>query len=310
LFVGGISIRFALPALVYAVGWLVSLAWRPAAWIGMALAALLALAVWAPLISLVELALGFDLPFVFSILTALMLLTWLASIGAAFGYDGALRNAAAVAGVAALASVAISAIVPDISVERPRSLNISYFLDTAGDRARIIAGTAERALPAEFAGAFEPESILPGDRFETWATPAPVEQVAPPTFQDVTTTEAEGERVISARLVMNGAYRAMLRIPLDARPLLVRVNGVQTDFADTGGERRDYMSLACQGRACDGAVVEIVTESAETDADWYVIGQFPSRASPAAEAMRARRPPTATPIQFGDSVVTLSRFDR
>lgn len=307
IFVGGISILYALPALAYVVGWLVSLAWRSAEWIGIALAAAIVLIVWAPLISLVELALGFEMPFVFTILYAIVLLPWLGAIGAVIG-SSAWRGTSAALGVGALAAVVVSAIVPDISADRPRSLNISYFADTAENRTRVIAGTAERALPAELAADFQPEQILPGDRFETWSREAPAEAITPPALQEVVVSEINGERVVTARLVMNGAYRAMVRIPLEAEPLRARVNGAAVDFAETGGERRDFMNLACQGRACDGAMVEIVLGPSESEADWYLIGQYPGFASPAAQVYRDRRPATATPIQFGDSAVTLSRF--
>jgi hypothetical protein len=211
--------------------------------------------------------------------------------------------------VAALGGVVVSALTPASSEARPRPLNISYFLDADAARALVIAGTAERALPAELADEFSPETVLPGDRSATWATPAPIEPITPPLLNAVALIQGDdGERIVRGRLQMNGAYRAMLRIPLDAGPLRARVNGVEADFADTGGERRDYMNLACQGRACDGATIEIILAEGQADADWYVIGQFPGYDSPAAEAFRARRPASATTIQSGDSAVTLTRF--
>jgi hypothetical protein len=96
-------------------------------------------------------------------------------------------------------------------------------------------------------------------------------------------------------------------MPVTAEPLRVRVNGVLTDFADTGGEGGDFMNLACQGRACDGATMEIAL-AADAPEDWYMIGQFPGRTTSASDAVRARRGPTATPIQGGDGTTTLTRF--
>jgi len=308
IFVGGVSMLFALPALAYALGYVLSWIWRPARWLGVWLAALIGLAVWAPLIYLVELALGFDIPSVLAVLTALMVLPWLALLGAALGQNGRVWPAACLLGAGAAVSLIIAAFVPDSSADRPRALNISYFLSLADNRARVLAGSAERALPPELADAFAPELILPGDRFETWAAPAPVETVAPALLDEAVASEANGERVVRARLVMNGAYRATVRIPLAARPLRARVNGVEADFAQTGGERLDYMNLACQGRACDGALIEIMLAAGGGDGEWYVIGQFPGRASASAQSLRARRPQTSTPIQFGDSTITLSSF--
>jgi hypothetical protein len=304
----GISILFALPALAYALAWIVSLAWKPAESMGRWLAALLVLIVWAPTLYLVELALGFDLPSVLAILVALMLLPWLGVLAQVQG-EGRWRGVAGAVAAASLAAVIISGATPSRSETRPQAFNLSYFLNTTDGEARMLAGSAARALPPELRDTFAPEMICPGDRIETWAAPAETEAITPPELQDVTVTEANGERRVRARLAMNGAYRATLRMPVEGQPLRVRVNEVDTDFADTGGEQRDFISVACQGRACDGVELEIVLAAdGDADAAWFIIGQSPGRAVAAAEPIRARRPATTTPIQFGDSVITLTRF--
>lgn len=305
IFLSGISILYALPALVWAVAWLVSLAWQPAATIGAWLAALTVLIIWAPLIYLIELALGFDLPIVLTLLASLMLLPWLGPIVSG---QQRWRGIAIGVGFAAVASIVAAAFVPSMSAERPRSLNISYFLNTTSGEARIIAGAATRALPRELAGAFTPESILPGDLTDTWATPTPVEPLAPPLLTGIAVAEENGERIVTARLQMNGAYRAIIRIPISAEPQRARVNGVQTNFADTGGDAPDFMNIACQGRSCEGAEIVLTLDAAGERTDWFVIGQFPGYSTPAVEGLRARRPDSATPIQFGDGALTLSRI--
>jgi hypothetical protein len=306
LLLNGISILFALPALIFAVGAVAGLFWPPALRVGEWLAALAVLAIWAPLLHLIELALGFEMPFALTAIAAFMLLPWLGLVAQTRG-EGAWRGVAVVLGLGVILSVVMSALAPSMSQARPRSLNISYFLNTSDNEARVLAGTAERALPESLAGAFEAERMLPGDRFDTWAAPAPVEQIAPPALQDIVVSSEGAERIVRARLMMNGAYRAIFRIPIAAEPLRVRVNGVLTDFADTGGEGGDFMNVACQGRACDGALIEIALGAGAPE-DWYVIGQFPGRTTAASDAMRARRGPTATPIQMGDGTTTLTRF--
>jgi hypothetical protein len=306
LLLNGISILFALPALIFAVGAVGGLFWPPAPRVGEWLAALAVLAIWAPLLHLIELALGFEMPFALTLIAAFMLLPWLGLVAQVRG-EGAWRGLVGVLGLGVVVSVVLSALAPSMSQARPRSLNISYFLNTSDNEARVLAGTAERALPESLSDAFEPERMLPGDRFDTWSAPAPVEQIAPPALQDIVVSSEAGERVLRARLVMNDAYRAIFRIPMAAAPLRVRVNGVLTDFAETGGEGGDFMNVACQGRACDGALIEIAL-GANAPEDWYVIGQFPGRTSAASDAMRARRGPTATPIQMGDGTTTLTRF--
>lgn len=306
VFSGGVSILFAIPALLFAIGALIGLLGKPAEIIGGWFAAFAILVILAPLIFLIELALGYEMAFAFTIIATLIVLPWLGPIAQVQG-DGAWRGIAAVLGLGVVISVALSAIVPSMSEARPRPLNITYFVNTSDNQARVAAGSAGRALPESLMGVFTPEQLLPGDRFDTWTTTAAVEQIAPPTLEGVTIDQEGGEQVVRARLAMNGAYRAIIRIPMTASPLRARVNGVLTDFADTGGDAGEFMNLACQGRACDGAAIEIAV-GAETADDWYVIGQFPGRTTSESDALRARRGPTATPIQAGDGTTTLSRF--
>ncbi len=307
IFLNGISILYALPAIAYLLGVAISFVWRPAAAIGGWIAGLVVLIVWAPMIYLIELALGFDMPFAISLLVALMLLPWFGPIAQTHG-DARWRGVALGASAATVVAIAISALVPSTTAARPRSLNISYFLNTTDGEARVISGSAERALPRELGDAFTAETLLPGDRAQTWVSPAPVEPIAPPSLTEITTSEENGERVVRARLQMNGAYRAILRIPVGAKPLRVRVNGADASFADTGADGAEYLSLACQGRTCERAEVEIALDAAGAETEWFVIGQFPGGSTPATDAIRARRPASATPIQFGDGVLTLSRF--
>jgi hypothetical protein len=119
--------------------------------------------------------------------------------------------------------------------------------------------------------------------------------------------EEDGRHVARARLAMNGAYRVVLRLPRAQTPMLVAVNGVEASFADTGPSELDYVNLACQGRACDGAEIALYFTAAPRPQDWFVIGQYPGAPTGPARAAIARRPASATPIQFGDGVVTLSR---
>jgi hypothetical protein len=302
----GISILFAVPALAYALAWLISLVWKPAESIGWWMSGLLVLIVWGPTLFLVELALGWGMPFVFTILVTFVLLPWLGLLVQAQG-ESRWRGVAGVLGASAIAAAIVSVLTPAMTEARPRPLNLSYFLNTTEGEARMIAGTAERALPSELGDLFEPEFILPGDLTETWAAPAEAAQIPAPSLQDITVTDG-AERIVRGRIAMNGAYRATIRIPLTAAPLRVRVNGVETDFADVG-EPLDFMNVACQGRACEGVDVELVfAAEGATDADWFIIGQTPGLHVPAAEDMRARRPAATTPIQFGDTAIALTRF--
>ena len=122
----------------------------------------------------------------------------------------------------------------------------------------------------------------------------------------VISPQQNGGRTLHARLRMNGAARVFIRIPVEASATRVRMDGAETSFADAGGsdDTLDYVMLDCQGRTCDGAEIDMTLGAAITD--WSIIGLVPGPAAPAQAALTAR-PPTRTPVHFGDSAITLSK---
>lgn len=303
----GASILFAIPALLYALGVLIAFAWPPAQQIGALLAAALAVLIWAPTLYLIELGLGFEYPFATAVLIALVALP---SLGALTQLQATApwRAGALVLGAGALVAAVCAFVLPAASLQTPAALNLNYFVNTETGEARVLAGAAARPLPPELAAAanFAPAFTLPGDRAETWSAPVARVSVPAPALTDVTMVIQDGRRVVTARLAMNGAYRATLRIPNTAQPLSIAINGVRTDVAETGGES-DFRNLSCQGRACDGAVLELVLAPAEAGAGpWFIIGQAPGAPALPADTIRAARPATTTPIQFGNATLTLT----
>ncbi len=306
-FLPGISILFAAPAALYAIGALLGLAWKPAQLIGAVLGAALALLIWAPTLYLTELALGHTYPFVTAVLIALASLPALGPLTHLQG-GARWRGSAFALGACALIAVGIALVSPAATPQTPAPLNLNYFVNTATSEARVLAGPAARRLPPEIAGAanFEPVTLLPGDRTETWAAPATFAPTSAPMLTELVAVNVGEERVVTARLVMNGVYRATLRIPRAAAPLRARLNGAEVSFADTGGEG-DFLNLACQGRACEGAAIELVLAAGGEEAgEWFIIGQTPAAPALPAAPVRAARPPSTTPIQFGDTTLTLT----
>ena len=304
----GISILFAIPAAAYALLAAIGFVWTPARGLGAWVAAALALLIWAPTLFLVELALGFEFPYAFAVLTALVAVTWLGAIVRVQG-EARWRGGAAVLGVGLIAAIVGAVSAPAASATRPAPLNLNYFLDVDAGHARLLAGGAARPLPPEIAAAadFSAEMVLPGDRFATWAAPADIAPAPAPTLAEITLTEAGDTRTVQARLVMNGAYRALVRVPRASAPLSVTLNGAAARIADAGEGPGEFVTLSCQGRACDGAVLELTFTGDRPLGEWFVIGQTPGVAAAPADAVRAARSGTTTPIQFGDAVVALRR---
>jgi len=308
-FLPGISILYAAPAAIFALGVLVGFAWRPAQLVGAVLAAALALLIWAPTLALTELALGYEFPFVTSLLIALASLPALAALVAVQG-QVRWRGSAAVLGAVALIAVGAAFALPVATPQTPAPINLNYVVNTDTGEAYVTAGAASRSLPPDLAGAanFAALRLFPGDRTDTWAAPASRADAPAPVLADLAATDSEGERVVTGRIAMNGAYRITLRIPREVQPLRAQLNGAEVSFDDTGGEGA-FLNLACQGRACDGARLELVlARGGDTAADWFIIGHTPGAQAPPADRIRAARPLTTTPIQFGDTVLTLSQL--
>lgn len=132
---------------------------------------------------------------------------------------------------------------------------------------------------------------------------------APTPSLESVTVSADG-RSIRATLRMNGVYRAIVRMPRTSAPNSVSIRGVETSFADTGGDpESDFVNAACQGRACDGAQIIItLSEPLTAPQDWFIIGQTPGFTTEASRRAIAQRGGAATLIQFGDGAVTLQRL--
>jgi hypothetical protein len=309
----GISILFALPMLFYAIGTLVSFAWTPARTIGAVAAALVALIIWAPMLYLTELAIGYDLPFVNALLFALAALPWLGVLARLNG-GGAWRLSWGGLGVAAIASVAASALLPAATVAMPHYVNLVHFSNAVNGEQRILAGSAARALPGELKAAyhFAPELIFPGDTHPSWSTPAPAgaQLQQGPAFEDVRIDTSGGQRTFRAHLLMNGAYRVVLRIPKAAKPNQLTINGATGNFADVGPgpEPSDFLNVGCDGRSCNDSDIAITLDGDANAGDWYVVGYYPGDIDPPLAAALTHRPNTATPIQNGDGGLTLSKL--
>jgi hypothetical protein len=296
----GVTIFFAAPALLFAIGALLAFAWRPAQMLGACLAACLALATWAPSIALTELALGFEFPLAFAALMVIVLFTtfgWIARCA-----SERLRTPVLIVALLAVGAVSASALVPAATAERQTPLNVVYVLDNTVEDARLALGTAQRRLPAAFEG-FSAAPLLPGDSVETWVAPAPIQPLPAASLTDITTSIAGGERIVRARIAAGGAGRVILRIPSAAQPLRASLNGAEIEF----GAVEDFVSVICNGRACEGAMLEVaLAEAGDAAADWFIIGQTPGVTTPESAALIARRPPERTSIQNGDGAITIN----
>ncbi|MFT3728899.1 MAG: M28 family peptidase [Terricaulis sp.] len=317
----GISILFALPIAPYAIGVALSFAWRPAQAIGALAAAFVALIIWAPMLHLTELALGFDLPFVSALLFAVAVLPWLGLL-TQLKHDASWRFSWQGASAAALVAVIATALLPASTAAMPHYVNLLHFTNNATGAQRVLAGAQSRALPPALAHAypFAPELIFPGDTRPYWSAPAPADaqpnsgptlrQLAIETHAAFAAAGGGQMHILHARIDMNGAYRLVLRIPKAAKPRFLSMAGATTDFADVGEgtEPTDFVNVGCDGRSCDGMELAITLDGDPHAGDWYIVGYYPANIDPVVAAALPHRTNTATPIQFGDGGLTLSKL--
>jgi len=110
------------------------------------------------------------------------------------------------------------------------------------------------------------------------------------------------------------AFRSFLPVPVELQNVEVAEASLDSALHKSGDAVVTLLAETAQGQAllvldqAGAALLAEIALGADAPEDWYVIGQFPGRTTAASDAMRARRGPTATPIQMGDGTTTLTRF--
>jgi len=307
LFLPGASILFLPISAPYAIGAAVSLAWRPAFWGGVIVAAVAALVFWAPMLASLEVALGYDAP-IGAMLGVVMLS--LPLIGLMSPQRPVLWPTLALAGCTAAALV-LAIAAPRFSMERPRPLNLIQLVDADQHTATLVAGPAALPLPPALhaQATFARAKATPWDRSASWTaqaawTDAPIAEAIIDSDRVV-----EGQRIVRLHLATPGAAIVSLRIPVATGVRSARVNGERIDFHAALPDSK-FTSLYCNGRACDGAAIELILKpppAAGAQGDWLVSGFYPGLA-PALADLAAARPAWTTPIQSGDGIATLKRL--
>ena len=307
----GASIFFLLPPLVTVIGMaLGGKAAQPLA----TFAALLLLLLWTPLLALVEILLDFDNAWAFAPLYAVLMLPALIEMRA-LAQTLPARAAGAVLGIAALASWAVAAALPDYSDDRKQSFGIEYLTENGG-KARWLVVNDGAALPPEFleAGRFASDFEVPWSTRKRWARAAPPGLARPPGLEMLAQRMTTEGRAVSFRLKANGAESVTLFAPPAARVRAVSAGGwarrmgqaddPEKDAAATGVSRHYF--LRCRGRSCDGLRVDMVLAS-QTPVEWTVIG---SRAGlpEAARALLVARPVNAAPQYTADATIGVTKL--
>jgi hypothetical protein len=275
---GGI-IFFLLPPLIALMGMIGERSWKPAEPIGSIAAILFFYATWGGMLGLLEELLNGGPMWPFTPLGGLLVLPALIEAKPLIDRAG-LRNAAGIAGLLALLGWSIVLAVPAYSADRQQRVVIQHVTDTAKHKSWWSVLNDGAALPKAFPGQWTRGKLPFSDR-PRWVATAPLDATAnAPGIHILSQVRNGNERTLTVRLAANGNEHVELIAPADAR---IRAAGVEGFVRPIDQAENGKYVIACFGRSCDGATLQLTIDRAEP-VDFLVLGG------------KAPLPPGATPL--------------
>jgi hypothetical protein len=217
------------------------------------------------------------------------------------------RLAMGAAMLAVLACWAVAASLPAYSADRKQAFGIEYMWDSAAGRAHWLVVNDGAPLPAGYdvAGPWERRAEVPWSTRPRWQAAAPG-RLAPPTATVLAEqAEASGRR-LSLRIHSNGYHGIALRAPASAAAVVTAsVNGSGRRFGPPAKPKEPFQ-IRCEGRSCDGMVVELLIRNREK-MEWTLVGTQPGLPPEAAPLVMAR-PPDAASQYTPDASIAVARL--
>lgn len=295
----GASILFIAPSLVAAIGMIAG--GKSERFCTLAAAALLFL-LFAPLLHLIEILLGYGNAWMFAPLAALILLPWTIELQPIM--VAARPVAVAVAGGTALLGWAVAAAAPAYTEDRQQRFSIEYVWD-ADKRRRLWAVVNEAGpLPDGYsaAGPWKKTETIWG-LAPRWTAAAPPLPVDAPRITVLAQREVSGGRHVTFRLSNAGARSVTLQAPREAGLRVLRSGGFTRKIGEAKGKAK--YTIGCSGRSCEGATFDVIVS--RKPVEWLVTGVTPGLPE-AARPLMERRPSFARPQYAPDATITLSRI--
>jgi hypothetical protein len=293
----GAAIFVLLPPAVALLGMAAGRRWPQAERIAGILAWLLLFLSWAPLIHLSEVLLDFGASWIFAALGALVLLPALIELKPAA--DRLPRRAVALpAAIAALAAWAAILVAPAYTADRKQPFGIEYVREAQAAHWMVVNDGAR--LPAGYSG-YAKGVKVPWSSRRRWSGPAPLLPIKAPMLERLGETATPLGRRIRLRLHASGHDALMLRADQGARFIVAQAGGAVARFGRGKGD--EAYSLRCNGRACDGLVVELLLGS-RASATAKLIGirfGLPEAGRP----LVAARPALAAPQYSPDAIISV-----
>lgn len=299
----GASIFFLLPPLVLGVGMLLEPRWRGTERVAALIAFILLLLSWAPLLHLSEALLDFDAGWIFAAVGAIILLPALIELK---GLLSPLPKLPVLGGAAAvfIAGWAAAALAPAYSPDRKQAFGIEYFWDENKGEAHWLVLNDGAALPPAFeeVGEFKQGFEVPFSGRKRWAAPAHG-QAPTATVRKLSEAPAGKGRRVRFVLESEGLNTIVLKAPAKAELLSMRTQGVERKFGK--GSKPAPFYIRCQGRSCDGMVIDLLIGNREPVALTVtgIRNGLPPEAAPLVEA----RPANAAPQYSPDATIGITQ---
>lgn len=299
-FVPGAIILFALPLGLFGLFALISsVVGKENRW-GSLISCGLFVLLLAPTIYLIEIAFGRSATPLLAFLSSILFLPALTAVL----HDAHRPSFVVIKALGALlVGATIAALMlPGHSPEHPGLMNIIYEADVEAQRANWIIHSQDEgtylsssARPAIFAGE---------DHVE-----APFQVHFLPKLEVLDEGLNNGNRVLSLRLLTDGADVITLEIPHFAHPVSMQINENAYPYAAPDahgfdGEKFPYL-FTCHGRTCDGLELTVELRNSEKT-EWVIIGRKYGLPS-AGEDITAGRPRSYIPVHDGDMTIMIGK---
>jgi hypothetical protein len=295
----GAAIYFLLPPFAASLGMALSRRWPGAERAGAIAAALLLYLTFGPALGLFEALMNSGPLWAFAPLGAAIMLPALIELAPFLGRG---RTLLVVAGAVdlAIACWIAAGLTPAYSDDRRQLFTIEYVSDQAAGTTRFAVNND--GAPVPFEAAWE-RAEMPYATRRRWAAPAQAVPVPAPAVTLAGQQPVPGGRHLRLRIAANGAETITLIAPSDARLQAAGVGAFFPRFAR--GADGDKYYLRCIGRACDGAMLDVLVGGAGP-VDFTIIGSRGGLPAVAAPLVRAR--PETARAQYGpDATITVGR---
>jgi|GEM_PF-442519 len=313
IYIPGISILFVLPAIFFILAMLLALTHKTIRLTVELLAAIITSLVWVTIIVSIGDGLGYGQAYLISLLTTIALLPWLSLLSfvhenSGKRYQPQTKFRLILVAVGMLSFFSFSVFSPAYSIDAPRHLNIIGLVDPHQQAAYLTFGTGNNPPPQAMRNAGvikQPAEVVSPFSGIAWHTEIKYPDLLPPTLEHINDqTDDLGQRSITMRVSTHGADKVIFYIPKQAGISQIQFDD-KTLIINATEQANRFARFECQGRSCNGRTL-IFSLTDHTPQEWFILGEH-FRSLPEAEHFADARPYTVVPRQSGDRTYIIHR---